>query len=141
MAEFVNVKDAHQFVLRSVKTRGLRQNAFKGKKTKGYQISFQVPEDRIKEIQEAWESHNPKNPTQFFGEKGNMLTVKTNKISDKMRKECLKSNDSTDTILADIRFGITDIYIDDSGNRFPQLKLSGLKKVGIDESDIPDDEF
>ena len=44
----VNVEEPHQFVLRSVKTKGLRPNTFNGKRTKGFQISIQVPDDGIK---------------------------------------------------------------------------------------------
>ena len=138
----VNVENPPQFILRSVKTKGLRPTTFNGKKTKGFQVSIQVPDDEIKGIQEAWESYKPKNPTPFFGfnDNNNMLTVKAKKLSDKMKKECLASKDNDDDILIDIMFGISDIYIDDSGNKFPQLKLSGLKKVG-DATPVPVDDF
>ena len=119
----VSIESPHQFILRSVKTKGLRPNTFNGKKTKGFQISVQVPDDEIERIQEAWESHEPKNLTPFFGDKNNMLTVKAKKLSDKMKKECLSEDEG---ILVDIMFGISDIYIDESGDKFPQLRLSGL---------------
>ena len=143
----VNIESPHQFVLRSVKTKGLRPNTFNGKKTKGFQISIQVPDDEIEKIQKVWDSHDPKNKTPFFGynDKNNMLTLKTKKLSDKMRKECLasKSKDDTEGILVDIMFGISDIYIDESGDKFPQLRLSGLKKVGdaVDDTPVPVDDF
>ena len=139
----VSVERPTQFTLRSIKTKGLRQNTFNGKKTPGFQISIQVPDDRIKEIQEAWESCKPKNQTPFFGfnDRNNMLTIKTRRISDKMKKECLASKDNTESIFVDIRFEISDIYIDDSGDRFPQLKLSVLKKVGDDDIPVPADDF
>ena len=144
-SKLVNVESPQQFILRSVKTKGLRPNTFNGKKTKGHQISIQVPDDQIKEIQEAWESHKPKNPSPFFGfdDRNNMLTIKVKKLSDKMKKECLASKDSFESILVDIMFGISDIYIDDLGDRFPQLKLSGLKKVGDadDDTPVPVDDF
>ena len=141
----VNVGEPTEFILRSVKTKGLRPNMFNNKKTPGYQITVQVPEDKIEEIQEAWSSHKPKKPTPFFGlnDKNNMLTVKSRKISEKMKKECLAHKDATDSILVDIKFGITDIYIDDFGDKFPQLKFSGLRKVGVAEDDtpVPSDNF
>ena len=142
----VNVENPHQFILRSVKTKGLRANTFNGKKTKGFQISIQVPDDEIEKIQKAWESHDPKKSTPFFGLNGknNMLTLKTKKLSDKMKKECLASSkDNAEGILVDIMFGISDIYIDESGDKFPQLRLSGLKKVGdaVDDAPVPVDDF
>ena len=140
-SKLVSVESPTQFILRSVKTKGLRPNTFNGKKTKGHQISIQVPDDKIKEIQEAWDSHKPKNPTAFFGDRNNMLTIKVKKLSDKMKKECLAPKDDADSIFVDIMFGISDIYIDDSGDRFPQLKLSGLKKVGDDDTPVPLDDF
>ena len=144
-SKLVSVESPHHFILRSVKTKGLRPNTFNGKKTKGFQISIQVPDDEIKKIQEAWDSHEPKNPTPFFGfdDRNNMLTIKVKKLSDKMKKECLAPKDSFESILVDIMFGISDIYIDDLGDRFPQLKLSGLKKVGDadDDTPVPADDF
>ena len=143
----VNIENPHQFVLRSVKTKGLRPNTFNGKKTKGFQISVQVPDDEIEKIQEAWVSYEPKKQTPFFGLNGknNMLTLKTMKLSDKMKKECMtpKSKDDFEGILVDIMFGIPDVYIDESGDKFPQLRLSGLKKVGnaVDETPAPVDDF
>ena len=141
----VSVENPPQFILRSVKTKGLRPNTFNGKKTKGFQVSIQVPDDEIKGIQEALESCEPKNSTPFFGfnDKNNMLTIKARKLSDKMKKECLASKDRIEDILVDIMFGISDIYIDDSGDKFPQLKLSGLKKVGdaLDKTPVPVDDF
>ena len=121
-ARLVNVNDPQQqFVLRSVKTKGLRPNTFNGERTKGFQITLQVPDDEVGRIQDAWESHEPKYSTPFFGD--NMLTVKARKLSDKMKKECLAS---TERIMVDIMFGITDIYVDEQGDKFPQLRLSGL---------------
>ena len=140
----VNVEEPTEFILRSVKTRGLRPNMFNNKRTSGFQISFQVPYKHIQEIQKAWVSHDPKKSTPFFGDKNNMLTVKARKISEKMKKECTapKDKDNTESILVDIKFGITDIYIDDQGDRFPQLKLSGLQKVGVvDDIPAPVDDF
>ena len=143
----VNIEEPHQFILRSVKTKGLRHNTFNGKRTKGFQISIQVPDDEIEKIQKVWESHEPKKQTPFFGLNGknNMLTLKTMKLSEKMKKECMtpKSKDDTEGILVDITFGIPDIYIDESGEKFPQLRLSGLKKVGnaVDETPVPVDDF
>ena len=60
-----------------------------------------------------------------------------------MRRECLASKDNFEGILVDIMFGISDIYIDDSGDKFPQLRLFGLKKVGdaVDETPVPVDDF
>ena len=139
----VSIESPTQFILRSVKTKGLRQNTFNGKKTPGFQISIQVPDDEIKKIQGAWESCEPKNQTPFFGfnDNNNMLTIKARKLSDKMKKECLAPKDNTESIFVDIMFGISDIYIDDSGDRFPQLKLSGLKKVADEDIPVPVDDF
>lgn len=77
MASFDVIEVLHEFILRGVKTRGLRPNTFNGKKAPGHQISVAVQEDDIKKIQNIWDSLKPKKPTPFFGFNAtkNMITV------------------------------------------------------------------
>ena len=77
-----------------------------------------------------------KKPTPFFGFNGanNMLTIKARKVSETVRKSCISKDG--DYIYVDIKFGISDVYIDESGSRHPQIRMLGLRKV-----EAPVDEF
>ena len=67
MGSTVKIEQPFEFTLKSVKTKGLRDNTFDGKKVPGKQISVQVEEDDIKGIQKVWDSLNAKKTTPFFG--------------------------------------------------------------------------
>lgn len=137
MSRFVNIeaKPELEFVLKSVKTKGLRDNTFAGKKVPGKQISVHVSPEDVEAIEKVWSALNAKKSTPFFGDKGmRLLTVKARKVSESVRKSCV-SRDG-DYIYVDIKFAITDIFIDEDGSRHPQIRMLALRKV-----EAPEDEF
>ena len=119
-----------------MKTKGLRVNTFNGKQVPGHQISVQVELNDIGKIQKVWDVLEPKKPTPFFGFNGanNMLTIKAKRVSDSLKKDCV-SKDS-DSIYVNVKFKISEIYVDKQGSRYPQIRMLGLKKV-----ESPKDEF
>ena len=132
----IEAKPEFEFVLKCVKTKGLRDNTFAGKKVPGKQISIQVDPEDIERIQKVWTVLEPKKPTPFFGFNGsnNMLTIKARKVSESVRKSCISKDG--DYIYVDIKFTFTDIFIDENGSRHPQIRMLGLRKV-----EAPVDEF
>ena len=136
MSSTVKVEQPFEFVLRAVKTKGLRVNTLNGKRVPGHQISVQVEPDDIENIQKVWDVLEPKKSTPFFGFNGanNMLTIKAKKVSDSLRRDCVSKDG--DNIYVDVKFEISEIYVDEQGSRYPQIKMLGLKKV-----ESPVDEF
>ena len=132
----LEAKPEFEFVLKCVKTRGLKDNEFKGKKVPGKKISVQVDPENIEKIQNVWSALDAKKPTPFFGFNGsnNMLTIKAQRVSEKVRRSCVSKDG--DHIYVDIKFAITDVFVDEDGSRHPQLRMLGLRKV-----DAPEDEF
>ena len=132
----VKIEQPFEFTLKTVKTKGLRDNTFDGKKVPGKQISVQVEEEDIKKIQKVWDVLNAKKPTPFFGFNGanNMLTIKARRVSEGIKKTCV-SRDG-DNIYVDVKFEIGEVYVDEKGQRYPQVRMLGLRKV-----DAPEDEF
>ena len=130
----VKVEQPFEFTLRAVKTKGLRPNTFNGKKVPGHQISVQVEPEDIEKIQKVWTVLEPKKPTPFFGFNGanNMLTIKAKKVSDSLKRDCV----SKDNIYVDVKFEIGEVYVDEHGARYPQIRMLGRKKV-----EGPVDEF
>ena len=49
----VKIEQPFEFVLRAVKTKGLKVNTFNGKRVAGHQISVQVEKEDIKKIQKV----------------------------------------------------------------------------------------
>lgn len=135
MSSFVSIEKPFEFILRTVKTKGLRPNSFNGKRVPGHQISVQVQGDDIEKIQDVWDLLNAKKSTPFFIFNGNrnMITVKAKKVSDSLKRDCVSKDEN---IYVDIKFEIADVYVDENGARFPQLRLKGLRKV-----ESPEDEF
>ena len=136
MGSTVEIENSFELVLKTVKTKGLRVNTFEGKKVPGHQISVQVDPEDIEKIQKFWDSLNAKKQTPFFGFNGanNMLTIKAKKVTDSIKRTCMPKDG--DNIYVDIKFAIGEIYVDGMGQRYPQLKMLGLRKV-----DGPEDEF
>ena len=125
-----------ELVLKTVKTKGLRDNTYAGKKVPGKQISVQVDPEDIEKIQKFWDVLDAKKPSPFFGFNGanNMLTIKAGRVSESVRKSCTSKDG--DSIYVDIKFEITEMYIDENGQRYPQIRMLGLRKV-----EAPEDEF
>ena len=136
MSGTVKVEQPFKFTLRAVKTKGLRVNTFNGKRVPGHQISVQIGPEDIGKIQKVWDVLKPKKPTPFFGFNGanNMLTIKAKRVSDSLKRDCV-SKDS-DNIYVDVKFEISEIYVDEKEQRYPQVRMLGLKKV-----ESPVDEF
>ena len=55
MSSTVKIEQPFEFTLRAVKTKGLRDNTFDGRKVPGKQISVQVELDNIEKIQKGME--------------------------------------------------------------------------------------
>ena len=142
MSSISKIEQPFEFVLRAVKTKGLRSNTFDGKRVPGQQITVQVESDDIEKIQKVWDVLDAKKPTPFFGFNGanNMLTAKARKVSEKQKRKCVSKDG--DNIYVDIKLGIEEVYVDDIGNRNPQVRVLGLRKVDcpVDEF-VPDDIF
>ena len=132
----VKIEQPFEFTLKTVRTKGLRDNTFDGKKVPGKQISVQVEEDDISKIQKVWDALDTKKSTPFFGFNGanNMLTIKARKVSNGIKKTCVSRDGNN--IYVDVKFEIGEIYVDEKGQRYPQVKMLGLRKV-----DAPEDEF
>ena len=127
-----------EFVLKSVKTKRLRDNTFAGKKVPGKQISVQVEPEDIEKIQKVWDALDAKKPTPFFGFNGtnNMLTIKARRVSDGIKRTCVSKDG--DNIYVDVKFGISEVYVDENGQRYPQIRMMGLRKVDspVDVSEV-----
>ena len=136
MSSTVRIEQPFEFVLRAVRTKGLRDNTFDGKRVPGKQISVQLEPDDIEKIQKVWDALDAKKTTPFFGFNGanNMLTVKARRVSESLKKSCVSKDG--DNIYVDIKFEIAEIYVDENGSRYPQIRMLGLKKV-----ECPVDEF
>lgn len=137
MSRFVTIeaKPEFEFVLRAVKTKGLRDNTFGGKKVPGKQISVHVTQDDVDKIQKVWDTLDAKKETPFFGDNGlRLLSIKAKKVSESVRRSCVSKDG--DHIYVDIKFVIDTIFIDEEGSRYPQIRMLGLKKV-----ESPEDEF
>ena len=132
----IEAKPEFELVLKSVKTKGLRDNTYAGKKVPGRQISVQVDPEDIERIQRFWDTLDAKKSSPFFGFNGanNMLTIKAGKVSESIRKSCTSKDG--DNIYVDIKFGITEMYIDENEQRYPQVRMLGLRRV-----EAPEDEF
>ena len=132
----IEAKPEFELVLKSVKTKGLRDNTFGGKKVPGKQISVSVEPDDIEKIQKFWDTLDAKKSTPFFGFNGanNMLTIKAGKVSESVKKSCTSKDG--DYIYVDIKFGITEMFIDENGSKYPQIRMLGLRRV-----EAPEDEF
>ena len=132
----MKLEEPFEFVLKTVKTKGLRGNTYDGKKVPGHQISVQVETEDIERIQKVWDVFNAKKETPFFGFNGanNMLTIKARKVTEGIKRTCVSKDG--DNIYVDIKFEISEIYVDEKGQRYPQLRMLGLRKV-----DAPEDEF
>ena len=141
MGSTVKVEQPFEFTLRAVKTKGLRDNTFNGKRVPGHQLSVQVEPDDIEKIQKVWDALDAKKPTPFFGFNGanNMLTIKAKRVSESLKKTCV-SKDS-DNIYVDVKFEISEIYVNEQGARYPQIRMLGLKKVESPEDEFVVDEF
>ena len=129
----IEAKPEFEFVLRGVKTKGLRDNTFNGKKVPGHQISVHVEPDDIETIQKVWDALDAKKLTPFFGLNGskNMLTIKARRVSDQVKKTCVSKDG--DNIYVDIKFEISKVYVDENKQRFPQMRMLGLRKVEAQE--------
>lgn len=57
----------------------------------------------------------------------NLITIKAKNISENQRRSCFAKRSGY--IFVDIMFDIGSIWVSESGDRFPQLRLKGLKKV------------
>ena len=136
MGSTVKIEQPFEFTLKTVKTKGLRDNTFDGKRVPGKQISVQVEEDDITKIQKVWDALDAKKSTPFFGFNGanNMLTIKARRVSEGVKKTCVSKDG--DNIYVNVKFGIAEIYVDEQGRRYPQIRMLGLRKV-----DSPEDEF
>ena len=133
--ENIEAKPEFEFVLRSVKTKGLRDNNFAGKKVPGKQISVHVSPEDVERIQKVWDVLNAKKATPFFGDNGmKILTVKARKVSDSVKKSCTSKDG--DNIYVDIKFALTHIFVDEDKSRHPQFRMLGLRRV-----EAPEDEF
>lgn len=132
----IEAKPEFEFVLKCVKTKGLRDNTYDGKKVSGKQISVHVCPEDIEKIQKVWDALDAKKATPFFGFNGsnNMLTIKAQRVSESVRKSCTSKDG--DYIYVDIKFAFTHIYFDKDGSRHPQMRMLGLRKV-----EAPEDEF
>ena len=64
----------------------------------------------------------------------NMLTIKARKVSDSLKRECVSKDG--DNIYVDTKFEIGEVYVDEDGARYPQIRMLGLRKV-----ESPVDEF
>ena len=141
MGSTVRIEQPFEFILTTVKTKGLRDITFDGKKVPGKQISIQVETEDITKIQKVWDALNAKKPTPFFGFNGanNMLTIKARRVSDGIKKTCVSKDG--DNIYVDIEFEIGEIYVDENGQRYPQIRMLGLRKVDAPEDEFVVDEF
>ena len=63
-----------------------------------------------------------------------MLTIKARKVSESLKKTCVSKD--FDNIYVDVKFEIAEVYVDENGSRYPQVRMLGLRKV-----DSPLDEF
>ena len=141
MGSTVKIEQPFEFTLKTVKTKGLRDNTFDGKKVPGKQISVQVDEDDIVKIQKVWDVLGAKKQTPFFGFNGgnNMLTIKARRLTEGVKKTCVSKDG--DYIYVDVKFQIGEIYIDENGQRYPQVRMLGLRKVDGPEDDDVVGEF
>ena len=141
MGSTVKIEQPFEFTLKAVKTKGLRDNTFDGKRVPGKQISVLVEADDITKIQKVWDALDAKKPTPFFGFNGanNMLTIKARRVSEGIKKTCVSKDG--DNIYVDVKFEIGEIYVDDQGQRYPQLRMLGLQKVDSPEDEFVVDEF
>ena len=141
MGSTVKIEQPFEFVLKTVKTKGLRGNTFDGKRVPGHQISVQVEADDIPKIQKVWDALDAKKPTPFFGFNGanNMLTIKARRVSEGIRKACVSKDGCN--IYVDVKFEIGEIYVDKNGQRYPQIRMIGLRKVDSPEDEFVVDEF
>ena len=124
----VKVEKPLLIIIRGVKSKGLVPNQFGGEDIPGYQIRFNVPKGRIDEIQEAWSALNPKNPSPFFGDDEKWMTGKCEEVSDSVLTTCRLKKQSRH-LWVDIKFGISSVFVNENGERFPQVEVLGLKKV------------
>lgn len=125
-----------EFVLKSVKTKGLRDNMFNGERIPGKQISVQVDPEDVEGIQKVWDKLNAKKSSPFFGVNGskNILTIKAKKISESVLKSCTVKETKGDPshIFVDIKFNISsfdEVFVSEDGSRHPQIKMLGLRRV------------
>ena len=127
MSSTVKIEQPFEFTLNAVKTKGLRDNTFDGKRVPGHQISVQVEPEDIERIQKVWDVLGAKRKTPFFGFNGanNMLTVKARRVSESLKKNCVSKDG--DNIYVDIKFEIPEVYVDEHGARYPQLRMLGLQ--------------
>ena len=129
MSSTVKIEQPFEFVLRAVKTKGLRDNTFDGRRVTGKQISVQLESDDIERIQKVWDVLKAKKSSPFFEFNGanNMLTIKARKVSESLKKSCVSKDG--DNIYVDVKFEMAEIYVDKKGSRYPQVRMLGLKKV------------
>ena len=141
MSSTVKIEQPFEFVLKTVKTKGLGDNTFEGKRVPGKQISVQVEPEEIEKIQKFWDTLDAKKPTPFFGFNGanNMLTIKARRVSEGIKRTCVSKDG--DNIYVDVKFVIGEIYVDDQGQKYPQIKMLGLRKVNAPEDEFVVDEF
>ena len=137
----MKLEEPFEFVLKTVKTKGLRGNTYDGKKVPGHQISVQVEAEDIEKIQKVWDTLDAKKPTPFFGFNGanNMLTIKARRVTEGIKRTCVSKDG--DNIYVDVKFEIGEVYVDEKGQKYPQLRMLGLKKVDAPEDEIVDSEY
>ena len=141
MGSFIDIEDPFVFTLRPVKTRGLKSCEFMGRKSHGHQISVEVPQDEVSKIQKVWDVLNAFKTTPFFEVNGsrNMLTIKAKNISEIQRRSCFAK--PSGHIHVDIMFEIGCIWVDPCGDRYPQIRMRGLKKVIENDEPTALDDF
>ena len=141
MGSFVYIEEPFKFTLREVRTRGLKHRFdHMGKKLSGYQISVELSLSDVEKIQRVWDILNPSKPTPIFGDGNrNWITIKAMNISETQRRTCFEKPNGY--IHVDIMFEIGSIWVDESGKRYPQLKVRGLKKVVENDEPVALDNF
>ena len=68
-----------------------------------------------------------------------MLTIKARRVSEGIKKTCVSKDG--DNIYVDVKIVIGEIYIDQKGQRYPQVRMLGLRKVEAPEDEFVVDEF
>lgn len=126
----VKVKSPFSEVVRGVRSKGLKTCKFTGEDIPGYQISFQVSDAVVEKIQEAWSALEPHKPTCFFGyeDSEKWMTAKCEEVSENVLKTCTRKPTSR-YVYVDVKFEIGSVFVNESGERFPQIEVLGLKKV------------
>ena len=122
------VNEPFSAIIRGVKSKGLVPNKFEGEDIPGYQVRFNVPEERVEEIQKAWSALDPKKSSPFFGDDEKWMTGKCEEVSDSVLTT-RKLKKQSRHVWVDVKFEISRVFVNESGERFPQVEVLGLKKV------------